>query len=102
MHGRNHIEYIERRVLIKAYICNNLCTNLFIQTVNKGSTAHREVSPQCSILYLYIESLVLDKLITDLGNMHQSILMHADIYKCAKVNHIAHGTQGSHRETENS
>ena len=23
-------------ILIKAYICNNLCTNLFIQTVNKG------------------------------------------------------------------
>ena len=23
--------------------------------------------------------------------MHQSVLMHADIYKCAKVNHIAHG-----------
>ena len=63
-HMRKFSIVYQNGILIKAYICNNLCTNLFIQTVNKVSTAHREVSPQCGILYLYIESLVLDKLIT--------------------------------------
>ena len=35
---------------------------------------------------------MLDVAVTDLGNMHQSVLMHADIHKRPEIDHVAHGS----------
>ena len=39
---------------------------------------------------------MFDKLIADLGNMDKTVLMNADIHKCAEIDHIPHGSFEDH------
>ena len=39
---------------------------------------------------------MFDIFLTHLRNMHQSILMHSDIYESSKINHISHCTLKDH------
>ena len=64
---------------------------------------HRQADPffdRINVQYLYIHDIpnadcfqrMLDKTVRDLGNVHQSVLMDADIHEYAKVDDVTDGS----------
>ena len=64
---------------------------------------HRECDAlffQVNIQYLYLNDIadtdhfqrMFDIFVTDLGNVYQTILVYADIYKCTKINYISYSS----------
>src|SRR5699024_11365729 len=53
-------------------------------------------SPYTTLFRSHLQGMLYKFLICQLGNMHQPVLMDADIHKSPEVNDIAHGSLEDH------